>query len=226
MQLRVVVRIAAVLLLGAAYVLGSHWLMVQTEASAWNVVGVLSPMLVVVGIGAWRSGHLGVAVCVVLVLAALCVQAFLGIRFTSHALYLLQHAGVNFFLALFFGSTLRPGRTALITTLARKVHMGELPPDHLAYTRKLTLAWVIFFLGIVAISLALFFGAAFETWAVFANLVTPVATGAMFVGEHFLRFRLHPEFKRSSVAQAIQAYMHNSVQTSAKPADAPKVTQP
>jgi uncharacterized membrane protein len=222
MELRVVVRIAAVLLLGAAYVLGSHWLMVQTEASPWNVVGVLSPMLVVVGLGAWRSGHLGVAACVVAVLAALCVQAALGIRVTSHALYLLQHAGVNFFLALFFGSTLRPGRTALITTLARKVHMGDLPPGHLAYTRKLTLAWVIFFLAIVAISLMLFFGAAFETWAVFANLVTPVAVGAMFVGEHFLRFRLHPEFKRSSVAQAIQAYLHNSA---AKPAAAPKVPQ-
>jgi len=221
MQARVVARIAAVLLLGAAYVLGSHWLMVQTEASAWNVVGVLSPMLVVVGLGAWRSGHLGVALCVAAALAALCVQAFLGIRVTSHALYLLQHAGVNFFLALFFGSTLRPGHTALITTLARKVHEGELPPAHLAYTRKLTLAWVIFFLAIVAISLVLFFGAAFETWAVFANLLTPVAVAVMFIGEHFLRFRLHPEFKRSSISQAIQAYVHNSA---AKPAAEPKVS--
>lgn len=207
MQARVVARIAAVVLAGAAYVLGSHWLMTQTQASAWNVVGVLSPMLVVIGLGAWRSRHFGVAAVVVLALAALCAQAALGIQVTSRALYLLQHAGVNFFLALFFGSTLRPGHTALITAVALRVH-GHLTPGHLAYTRKLTLAWVLFFLGIVAVSLVLFVGASFETWAVFANLVTPVATGLMFAGEHFIRYRLHPEFERSSVAQAISAYMN------------------
>ncbi|MBX3622721.1 MAG: hypothetical protein KF891_22360 [Rhizobacter sp.] len=220
MQARVVARIAAVVLAGVVYVLGSHWLMIQTQASAWNVVGVLSPMLVVIGLGAWRSRHHGVAAIVVLALAALCVQAWLGIQVTSHALYLLQHAGVNFFLALVFGSTLRPGRTALITTLATRVHGAGLSPAHLAYTRRLTIAWVLLFLVIVTISLVLFFGASFESWAVFANLVTPVAIGTLFFGEHLLRYRLHPEFERSSVAQAINAYM----QQSHKPV-APKVPQ-
>lgn len=219
MQARVVVRVGAVLLVGLAYVLASHWLMTQTEASAWNVVGVLSPMLLIVGIGAWRSGHNGVALCVAAVLAALCVQALMGVRVTAHALYLLQHAGINFFLALFFGSTLRPGRTALITSVAQRVHGGELPPRHLAYTRQVTAAWTVFFLVIVTISLALFTWASFDTWAVFANLVTPVATGTMFAGEFMLRYRLHPEFKRSTVADAIKAYMNNG-----KPA-ASKVSQ-
>ena len=209
MQVRVAFRVGLVLLAGLAYVLASHWLMTQTRASAWNVVGVLSPMLLVLGIGAWRSGHRGVGACVGLVLAALCVQAALGIQVTSHALYLLQHTGINFFLALFFGSTLRPGRKALITSVAERVHGGALPPAHHAYTRQVTAAWTIFFLVIVAVSLALFAGASFETWAVFANLVTPVATGAMFIGEYFLRYRLHPEFNRSTVADAINAYMNN-----------------
>lgn len=210
MQARVIARIGAVLLAGAAYVLASHWLMTQTEASAWNVVGVLSPMLLIVGMGAWRSGHRGVAAAVVLALAALCVQALLDIRVTSHALYLLQHAGINFFLALFFGSTLRPGRTALITAVAERVHGGQLSPGHLAYTRQVTAAWTVFFLVIVTVSLVLFVGTSFETWAVFANLVTPVATGAMFAGEFWLRYRLHPEFERSTVADAINAYMKTS----------------
>lgn len=219
MQVRVATRVGLVLLAGLAYVLASHWLMTQTEASAWNVVGVLSPMLVIVGLGAWRSGHNVVALCVVLALAALCVQAMLGIRVTSHALYLLQHAGINFLLALFFGSTLLPGRTSIITSVAQRVHGKELPPDHFAYTRQVTAAWTIFFLVIVTISLVLFFGFSFETWAVFANLVTPIATGAMFIGEYSLRYRLHPGFARSSVADAINAYMN-----SGKP-QAPKVPQ-
>lgn len=219
MQVRVATRVGLVLLVGLAYVLASHWLMTQTEASAWNVVGVLSPMLVIVGLGAWRSGHNVVALCVVLALAALCVQAMLGIRVTSHALYLLQHAGINFLLALFFGSTLLPGRTSIITSVAQRVHGKDLPPDHFAYTRQVTAAWTIFFLVIVTISLVLFFGFSFETWAVFANLVTPIATGAMFIGEYSLRYRLHPGFARSSVADAINAYM-----SSGKP-QAPKVPQ-
>src|SRR6185369_17501083 len=106
MQARMLARIVAIALAGAAYVAGSHWLMTQTEASAWNVVGVLSPMLVIITLGAWRSGHRWVSAAAVLSLAALCTQALRGEPVSSHALYLTEHAGINFFLALAFGSTL------------------------------------------------------------------------------------------------------------------------
>lgn len=210
MQLRTAARVAAFALASAAYVAASHWLMTRTQASAWNVVGVLSPMLLIVAAGAWRSGHRWVGGCAVLALAVLCLQAILGITVSSHVLYLAQHAGINFCLALFFGSTLRPGHTPLITTLALRVHGGHISPGHAAYTRKLTLLWALFFTTIVLISLGLFLGASFDTWAVFANLVTPVATGVMFGGEFLIRYRLHPEFERSTVADAIRAYMHNA----------------
>ena len=219
MQARIPLRVGLVLGVGLLYVLASHWLMTQTEASAWNVVGVLSPMLVILILGTWRSGHRAVALCAALVLATLCGLALLGIQVPSHVLYLLQHAGINFFLALFFGSTLWPGRTSIITSVAQRVHGKDLPPAHFAYTRQVTAAWTVFFLVIVAISLVLFFGFSFETWAVFANLVTPIATATMFIGEFSLRYRLHPEFARSTVADAINAYMNNS-----KPA-APRVPQ-
>ena len=207
MQLRMVARVAAIALAGLGYIAVSHWLMTQTDASAWNVVGVLSPMLLVITLGAWRSGHRWISAVGLLCLAALCVQALLGVKASSQVLYLTEHAGINFFLALAFGSTLRPGRTAIITAVALRVHGGYLPPRQLQYTRTLTRAWVIFFLLIVATSLTLFAFARFETWAVFANMVTPIATGVMFGGEHLLRYRLHPEFERASVAEAVRAYM-------------------
>ncbi len=216
MQVRVAARIGLVLLAGFAYVLFSHWLMTHTEASAWNVVGVLAPMLVLGSLGAWRSGHKAVGVVLASVLAALCVQAMLGIRVGSHVLYLLQHAGINLCLALFFGSTLRPGRVSIITAVAQRVHGKELPPAHFAYTRQVTAAWAIFFLMIVTISLVLFFAFSFDTWAIFANLVTPIATAAMFIGEFSLRYRLHPEFARSTVADAISAYMNSGKPAASK----------
>jgi uncharacterized membrane protein len=210
MQARLAARVGAVVLAGIGYVAASHWLMTQTQASVWNVVGVLSPMLFLIAVGGWRSGHRVVGAAAALGLLFLCVQALRGVQVSSHVLYLAQHAGINFFLALFFASTLRRGRVALITSVALRVHGGHLPPGQTLYTRKLTLAWVIFFLGIVAVSLALYAWASFEAWAFFANLVTPVATGAMFIGEHLLRYRWHPEFERATAAEAVRAYMRGS----------------
>lgn len=206
MQARVAARIAAIALAGLGYVAGSHWLMVHTQESAWNVVGVLSPMLILVGLGAWRSAHRWLSVAAALALAALCVQAWMGVKVTAHALYLLQHAGINGFVGLVFASTLRPGRVPLITMLALRVHGGSISDGHAAYTRRLTLVWVIFFAVVVAGSLALFAWAPFETWAVFANILTPVGVGGLFIGEYLMRYRLHPEFERSTVADAIRAY--------------------
>jgi uncharacterized membrane protein len=76
------------------------------------------------------------------------------------------------------------------------------------YTRKVTLAWTIYFVVMACLSVALFAFAHFETWALFANLLTPFTMALMFGGEYVLRYRLHPEFERASIADAIRSYMH------------------
>ena len=58
----------------------------------------------------------------------------------------------------------------------------------------------------VALSLGLFAAAPWWWWSAFANLVTPVAAVALFVGEYLLRYRLHPEFERVTLGQALKAY--------------------
>jgi uncharacterized membrane protein len=202
-------RIAAILLASVAYVLGTHWLMTRAQPSPWNVVGVLSPMLAAIAIGAWRGGQRVLAAIAALGIAALCAPAMLGITVAPSQLYLAQHAGIHGFLAAGFASTLRADHTPLITTLAARVHR-QLTPDMVAYTRKLTLAWVLYFVAMALVSLALFALAPFDAWALFANLLTPCAMVAMFVGEYLLRYRLHPEFERASIADAIRSYRHDS----------------
>jgi uncharacterized membrane protein len=120
-----------------------------------------------------------------------------------------QHVGVNGVLAVGFGATLRPGHTPLITTLARRVHRN-FTPEMAAYTRKCTLAWTLYFVGIALVSIALYALAPFDTWAFFANLLSPITVAVMFGGEYLLRYRLHPEFERASVADAIRSYMHGA----------------
>lgn len=211
MQARAIARAALVVLAMVAYVAGSHWLMTQAQASSWNVVALLTPMLVVVLVGAWRSGHRVLSLGATLAIAALCALAVSGTRLSPNGLYLTQHAGINLFLAVVFGSTLRSGHVALITQLALRVHRGYLTPDMTAYTRNLTRAWTVFFLVVVALSLGLYVFASFETWAFFANLLTPLAVGLMFGGEHLIRYRLHPEFERASIVDAVRAYTQDPV---------------
>jgi len=200
-------RIAAILLASIAYVFGTHWLMTRAGGSPWNVVGVLTPMLLAIAVGAWRGGQRLLGAIAALVVAGLCVQAAMGVAVSAAMLYLAQHAGIHLFLAVAFGSTLRAGHTPLITTLAARVHR-ELTPAMVVYTRNITLAWVLYFVAMAGISLLLFAFAPFDTWALFANLLTPCSLVLMFGGEHLLRYRLHPEFERTSIADAIRSYRH------------------
>lgn len=203
------VRILAVLVLSAVYIGVSHWLMTDAHASPWNAVLVLAPMLIAIVLGAWRAGQRPLSLLAALALAALCGQASMKTPLPAHVLYLAQHAGANLFLAVGFGGTLRRGHTALISALAARVHRN-FPPAMVAYTRKLTLAWTVYFVVTVLLSLALYAWASFDTWALFANVLSPLAVVAMFGGEHLLRYRLHPEFERASMADAIRTYMQSA----------------
>ena len=203
------VRILAALLLSVAYIAFTHWLMTGAAASPWNAVAVLAPMLIAIAVGAWRAGQRPLGVLAALSVAALFAQAGLHTPLSASLLYLAQHAGVNLFLAVGFGGTLRQGHQPLITTLAARVHGPRFTPAMAAYTRKLTLAWTVYFVVMVVLSLALYAWASFDTWALFANLLTPLAVALMFGGEFLLRYWLHPEFERSTMAEAIRSYMDN-----------------
>jgi uncharacterized membrane protein len=205
MAMRLALRIVATALASAGYVLGCHWLMTRAPASPWNVVGVLAPMLAVIAIGCWRGGQRGLAAIAGLALALLCGHALLGLQIAPQRLYVAQHVGIHLFLAAAFGGTLRAGHTPLITTLARRVHR-DFSAAMARYTRHCTIAWTLYFVAMAAVSIALYESAAFGTWALFANLLTPVSLVAMFGGEYLLRYRLHPEFERTSMADAIRAY--------------------
>ena len=206
MDARASARAIAIALAGLAYVAGSHWLMTGAPESPWNLVGVLSPMLVAIAVGAWRGGQRVVAVAAAALVAGLCVQALAGAKLSAPAVYAAQHIGINLFLAALFGGSLRAGHTPLITSLAGRIH-GAMTVGHQAYTRKVTIAWTVYFLAMALSSLLLFRLAPFDAWAVFANLLTPLAVALMFVGEHLVRYRLHPEFARVGIAQAARAFM-------------------
>jgi uncharacterized membrane protein len=209
MQARLGIRLVVLALLSAGYVGASYWLMAQAGTSPWNVVGVLAPMLVAIAVGAWRAGQRWLGVLAAAAVAGLVGQALLGVQSSPQTLYLAQHVGAHLFLAVAFGSTLRAGHTPLITTMAARVHR-HFTPAMAVYTRHVTCAWTIYFVAMAALSVALYLTVSFDLWAVFANLLTPLAVVLMFGIEFALRYRLHPEFERSSIADSIRSYLHGS----------------
>lgn len=188
-----------------AYAAVSYALMTRAQDSAWSLLVVLGPLVVLATAATWGNGQRLLAGAGLLAALLLALLAASGRGLPARWLYLAQHAGVHLALAAWFGSTLRKGADPLVSALARRVH-GSLTQGMVRYTRQVTLAWTLYFLAMAAASLALFAAGDFAHWSLLANVLTPVLTGAFFVGEYLVRYRLHPEFERVSLQQAIVAW--------------------
>jgi len=217
-------RIVVIALVSVAYLGLSQWLMISAPESPWNAAALLVPMLAAAAAGAWAAGQRVRSALAAAAVIALCLQAAFGVLVPAPLLYLAQHVVINLMLAWWFGASLRDGHVALITRLASMVHR-EMTPTMIVYTRNVTRAWVAYFVAVSLGSLLLFAYAAFETWAWYANAATPLALAAMFIGERLLRFRLHPEFERSSVADMIRAYRQAFAGEHALPASSPSTRE-
>jgi uncharacterized membrane protein len=191
----------------AAYALASHWLMVHAAGRPWAVAVVFGPMVLALAGASWQQHQpwwLAACAVGVALLAAVVVRG--GVT-DIHRMYLLQHAGLHVLLAFSFGLTLRANAIPLVTRLAETLRARSTTGLR-AYTRRVTQVWTGYFLGMVAVSLAVYALAPWPWWSLYANLLTPLAAAALFVGEAVLRYRWHPEFERVSLRSAFGAYRH------------------
>ena len=145
------------------------------------VAGVAYPFLVY-ALLAWRHPSLGVVQATLLFLPPVCV---------------------NLGLAWVFGHTLAPGREALITRFAR-MEDPQPGPAVLAYTRRLTWVWVVFFLAMAAVSAALAASGAHEAWVWFTAVGNYLCVAALFAVEYVYRRRRFPHNAAVSPRQQIQ----------------------
>ena len=73
-------------------------------------------------------------------------------------------------------------------------------------TRQITLAWTIFFFTLFALSAGLYLGGFLTAWSVFANMLTPILLGAMFVIEYAIRLRALPDHAQVGIFGGIRAF--------------------
>ncbi|MFN3493299.1 MAG: hypothetical protein ACK40L_02205 [Hydrogenophaga sp.] len=196
--------------LAVGWAVGAHVSSASGEPSHWGAALALAPLLLALGMALWRlPSRLLAIVGAALLLAALAWAWPLLIAEVA-LLYFLQHVGVNGLLAAVFGRTLSGPGEPLVTRMARQVHGGVLSARQVAYTRGATQAWTAFFLGMVAVSTALFVFAPVALWSTFANLLGGPLLGAMFVGEYLWRLRALPPGERSTLADAVRAWKQHS----------------
>jgi uncharacterized membrane protein len=197
-------RLALLLLAGAAYAVLSHWMMLYHAGEPWAVIVLLVPLwLTALGLAAGRFGWKGLVPALIVGVAAfwLVLQGEVG---DPNRLYVLQHAGINALLGGWFGASLRGNRLSLIGEFAQRVH--ALSPAQRIYTAQVTKVWTAYFLLMVLASIAIYLMLPFAAWSLFANVLTPLFVAALFLGEHLVRYRLHPEFERTRLVDAVRAF--------------------
>ena len=117
----------------------------------------------------------------------------------------ISHAAVYLFLLWYFGRTLARGREPIITRFACTVH-GTLQPGMELFTRKVTIAWCVFFAVQLIVSALLFAFASLSTWSLFVNLLNLPLLALMFAGQLVYGVVRHPDYPRASIWQAVQAF--------------------
>ena len=135
------------------------------------------------------------------ILAHVVLRESLGVQAVSG----LSHALAYLFMLWYFGRTLLGGREALITRLARRVH-GTLAPGKAEFTRRVTIAWCVFFAGQVLVSAALYALAPLEAWSMFVNVLSFPLVILMFIAGHFYRAVRFPGERNVSAARVLRAF--------------------
>lgn len=117
----------------------------------------------------------------------------------------ISHAAIYVGLLALFGRTLLAGREPLITWIARRIR-GSLTDEMLVYTRRITIAWCLFFAGQLAMSALLFALAPPTVWSFFINVLDLPLVAAMFLTEYAYRLRKFWNYSHGSIADVVRVF--------------------
>jgi uncharacterized membrane protein len=204
-----IARGAAVLAAITVYQIGAHYAASTPGAQVFGLALVIVPVLLATFSAALRSARrawllpLWILACTALWIVRAPLARHFGL-----GLYL-ENLSFNLALAWMFGRTLKQGREPLCTRLATMIH-GPLASPVARYTRQVTLAWALFFVGIAAVSTLLFATTSIAAWSTFANFVSLPLVAVMFVAEYACRLVALPGMRRSSPVDAIRAYWRST----------------
>lgn len=122
---------------------------------------------------------------------------------------------VNFALLILFGKTLLPGSVPLVSRVAA-LWRGPLDEAVALYTRRVTLAWAIFFAIMAVESMALALFAPIEMWSLFTNFLNYLMVLIFFIVEYHLRFWFLPDHEHLSFREFCRLLFSTNLQSLAR----------
>jgi uncharacterized membrane protein len=198
-------QIVAVAVLLIAYAGLSHYSNSNSQARDLATLLALAPMLTLGGLMVWRWNGLLLALLLGAAVLLLLHHYWSLLIEEFSIVYLIQQAGFYVLMAWTFGRTLFKGRVPLCTEFADKIH-GPLTALELRYTRGVTWAWVLFFLGNLSLTFVLFALAPLRSWSFFVNFVSLPLVLLMFVVEFAVRRRVLPQVQRHGLIATLRIY--------------------
>ena len=202
-------RVVALALLSVAGAALAHYAIALGNSPTLGALLALVPLAFIAAVVTLRSRHRGLVLFALVAAAALVWAGWDALKDNFPGVFFLEHAGTNLLLGIMFGRTLIGASVPLVTRFARTVH-GSLPPDVVAYTRRVTVAWTVFFLAVAALSSGLYLGGHLTAWSVFANFLTLPLIAGLFVAEYAVRLRALPDWERVSILEGIRAFWRHS----------------
>jgi uncharacterized membrane protein len=196
---------AALVVLSICGAIAAHFAIVDRFSPALGAVLSLVPIALLLGLALRRSGRREWMLATLVVGAAGLWVGWGALERNFASLFFVEHAGGNLTLAFVFGRTLAKGQEPICTRFARLLH-GSLPPEVVAYTRRLTLAWTVFFAALAGTSAALYLGGFLAAWSMLATILSPILLALMFVGEYAVRLRALPDWERAGIFGSIRAF--------------------
>jgi uncharacterized membrane protein len=198
-------QFAAVAVFVIAYAGLSHFSNSNPQARDLATLLALAPMLGLGFLMVWRWNGLLLALLLTAAIVALLRHYWNLLIAEFSIVYLIQQCGFYTLMAWTFGRSLFNDRVPLCTEFADRIH-GPLSPLELRYTRGVTWAWVLFFLGNLGLTFVLFTLASLRTWSFFVNFVSLPLVLLMFVVEFAVRRRVLPQVQRHGLIATLRIY--------------------
>lgn len=182
----------------------AHWSVHYNKPEyAVYLLGLLLLLPALLNIFRSRQVSLGAGVAIIMGLALLWFPGLQGISLVQ-----LMPVVINGLLCGLFANSLRHGNTALITRIALLMHRDSIPQRVVDYTRKVSAVWTLFFFFLALSNLLLALFAPVEVWSLFANLLSYVLIGCLFLVEFFFRRRQLGDWVDYSFVDFIKGIVH------------------
>lgn len=185
-----------------------HWAPAATILAAYQVAAV--------GLVLLRRTRAGQAAWLLLAVPAFLLASYRWGQSSALAVSGISHALVYGGLLALFAGTLRPGRTDLVTAMARRLRPAT-APAMAGYTRAVTVAWCAFFAMQLAASLLLLLLAPAPVWSLFVNVLQLPLVAVAFAVELAVRHLRFRSFDHVGIAETVRAFRRHDAIGRAQP---------